>query len=655
MVATITNGELNEFQSPLQFSNCFTLCPAMDLVSFQLTKNVLLVYRRGNEKVWDIEPFHSSGSMCIKGLEWKPDGKLFVLFSSDGSIELIDTMTGAVLRELDLGLSNLTCVRWFHKDGESRATHGKGKNVKGILKSLDITTLLPRTGHTQLNTVQDTTNPSRKMSDMDMLFLGTKEGKLSCIFAGIFIVDDIAQKSFVSSKIINIASNTSLTDQYVLVEVGNKIKLFKVSLKCLENDNDFCELLLICTRLLNLSLHFKKSINSIENQYKPYIEYTIRIVQLLGSEIKEDGGTDPDSGICHDAADEKLNIGDSSINPIYDLYDLLLTGSLSKATKKWITDYLGDKGIKRWTKLGRSYFDTARNQIYTEIISSLHLLIVYLTDLSGICRLNPEKSSIKPLDIEECIKMTENYLKYSYKFMIQLNDYQKYFEQTIAWLSSVLSEITTDEKRNTSFATNDITNYLMFLSEKLSFSGDNNEEKVLNDSKLGDFSKITDTVLNKLFDKVKNDIRLHAQADQSIELFCGNYPTARNLKLSICTDTIGHASILLENSKLVIREIHLKDLSGDEFVFSLPCKEPVEYELISPTVLIILLNDSLDIYNISYKSRKLSLQAKYNFSSIDHQEDHVFEGGSMTVNQKRSIICILDSSKRKYLWLNYSI
>ena len=674
------NIEVEELSHALQLSSCFCLCPTMDLVSFQLNDNVVWVYRRGNEKVWDIEHAETTldevnngdggtaaASKKIKDLAWKPDGKCFAVVSTNGLIELFDTMNGMLIRSIQLKME-ISCVKWFKRNPE--ATKGSNQSrIGGILDDVVITNSLPSLKFKMNNGVSGTSKEEDSDSVLDFLIAGSTDGSLSCVFSGIFVVENLTLSDiFENSEIMDIISNKSLSNHYVLLNTpaSKAISVLKIDTDFIHRDKKFTKILLICSKLLNLIDHIKSSINQIDSHYKPYFDYTIRIIELLRREIREDeiendGENGNDSAgpgeTDENNANPPLNEGISNNNdPIYDLYDLLLTGSLSNATKKWLTDYLSDRGVKRWTKLGRTYFDNARSSIYNDLVSSLHHMIVFLTDLKGLSQWASNDTSLYTLDIEECIKISQSYLKYSYKFMMELNDSQRYFEQTIIWLSSILSELTADEKLNVSFRTNDITKFLMFVSSKINAVETDSEHSSIQDaSKVNEFTKYLNTVLNSLFGKIKNDIKSKFKLDNHSLLSSNEDSLSSHVSMKIFNDTNkGHVLMLLDSSQIVVKEFDLTTLEVQTHEMTREGTEVIiDMKILSSDKVLVLFDDCVVMYTLLFNTKEAVADSKYVLQEHSNETDTGFQAGYLAVNEDKKLFCVLDKAKKKYVWVSY--
>lgn len=651
-----------ELPHNLQLSSCFSLCPSMALISFQLNDSVIWIYRHGNEKVWDIESSILKSDTRFLDIAWKPDGKMFAIALEDGLIGLFDSMTGNMIRSLAL-TAQISCLKWF-KSSCRQTLRANYNSVNGLLNSINIINSLPSMKISEANL--DAQINQKELDDdemnIDILLAGTNDGKLSCVFSGIFIVDDLLLEDIKGSEISDIVANQSLSNQYLLVNKGNNTTLWKLNTEFILKGREFTKILLICSNLLNIIDNFKTSIKQINSHYKPYIDYTIRIIELLRGEIKDDEngkenieGKGSNNEMDFPKDDNVVNDSNNA-DPVYDLYDLLLTGSLSNATKKWLTDYLSDRGMKRWAKLGHTYFDNARSSIYNDLVSSLHHLIVYLTDLKGFSQWHPTGSSIPVLDIEECIKISQNVLKYSYKFMMQLNDDQRYFEQAIIWLSSILAEITADEKINASFKTNDITKFLMFISSKLNSidHSDVTDGKLCNnDSKLSDFTQVLDTVLNKLFLRIKDDIKSNFRLEAST-LISENSTSDKFVTMKIHSEDMGYVYMLVGDHTLNIKKFDTDTLRVLSYTFQFNGHSKiVDMKMISNDKVLVLHVDTVHLYLLSYGNESLQEIGKYEFNCELGAEETGFQAGDLAVSEDQDCFCVLDSSRKKYVWIYY--
>lgn len=633
-------------QHPIQNTGCFTLCPTMDLVSFPLNERVVLIYRRGNEKVWDIESHDSKqqSNEKLQSIKWKPDGNMFATVSEIGNLALFKTSTGNQLRELHLP-SPIKYLKWYSTDFNPSSV----KKLDDVLKDLDITNSLPLlTQDLSLSTDVNLENTSVNKK-LDFILAVSDFQKLCCIFSGIFVIEDIDLFSDETSEFIEIVQCPDNSDLYCLFQKESGIYLSTLSTPMSINDNKFTNILITCSKLISIVDYFDVSMKQINAHHKPYINYTVRIIELLRGEINDDLNNNgvTESEKANKVYDENKVDEETQVNadPVYDLYDLLLTGSLSNSTKTWLTDYVSDRGMKRWTKLGRAYFDNAKSITFNDIVTSLHHLIVLFTDLNGLNALNNNISYKK--NVDDCIEVATNYLKYSYKYIMELSENQRCFEQTILWLSSVLNEIINDEKTHSNRMVNEITKYLTALSERLNSNSENIEGVGLEEH-----TELLSNNFKELLVKIKSDIRSRFKLENPVKIDLLNL-TQENYQIKIFERS---TAIILDKglAQITLCKINLINMEQEKFVLKDLQKENIiDLLLLNETNLLVLYCDRLELKQLNWKNstiltiKTMSLFSCSDFNVIDFSAAHI------RANADNTTFCIMDSSLKKYVWVNF--
>ena len=647
----------------------------MNLVSFQLSDTVLWIYRKGNEKVWDIDLSDINESAGkIAQMVWRSDGNLFAITTDDHVIAQYDTKRGHLVRCLKLQ-KHLKFSVW-----NQRISPVNIKKTGKMIQNVSIAAALPVLQH--LNPHNICTGNHGKPTDsydteytnddaLDMILSVMGDNTFCCIFGGIFVVEDLQCPQLKSNDVELIFSKPDLEAHVCLTSNPNRngeLSLIQLGTPFLKEYNGLPSTLMICTRLMGLIDHFKVIVAQIDNQYKPYINYTVRIVELLRGEIKDDGEADTNNETENGLSENGRSKTSDSANtdPVYDLYDLLLTGSLSNATKKWLTEYLSDRGIKRWSKLGLTYFESARDTIFNDTITALHHMLVALTDLRGLILSSPETLSTYGAYVDECIQISQNYLRYAHKLIIELNEEERYFDQTIRWLSSILNEITSDEKSNESFKTNDITKYLVFVSSKLNYvaasiddgenSRENMESNSMGHSRLNDFTKVLDTVLGNLFTKMRDEIKRNITISNLIELPSMGTKDADTRKVHMDCFEI-HQKDHYFIYHVSGREVQMCVLECDQLkTYQTAVLEPevddriVDAIMIDSAHIMILFEYSLRTFVLDIETGKLRFVSHTPFNFTHLADGSIFHAESIALNNKRDMCCILDKSRKKYCW-----
>lgn len=652
---------IEELPHALQSPDCFSVCPNMDLVSFQLSDTVMWIYRKGTEKVWDID-LNDLGETDgrISKMQWRSDGNLFAIATDDHIIAQYDTKKGNLVTCLKLQKSIAHMVWDTYMVSQARI------EAKDIIRKINVLDALPALNSLSSNKSVSTIFlegsdlvKSEKVNDMILAVM--EDNTFSFILGGLFVVEDLRSSHSNFGKILHILSKPDLSSHAFLAEnssAGGELVVAEIKTPFVTGNEMLTKILSICIQLMEINDFFKKVVDQIDNQFKPYIDYTIRIVELLRGEIKEDEEAQiNDENLNGKPSIQPENVGSinsTNTDPVYDLYDLLLTGSLSNSTKKWLTDYLGDRGIKRWSTLGSKYFESARELIFNEIITALHHTIVGVTNLKGLLLTNSENCS-EYLDlVEKCLSSSQEYLEYTYKLIIKLNEEERHFNQTIGWLSSILNKITSDEKINETFKTNDITKYLIFISSKLNYVGiEDSPDNTVRHSKLNEFTASLDLCLSNFFEKIRNEVKyvtignpvklshLHeeGQTIENIHFDC--------FRLFYEYHYFAY-QVLRTEVKLSV--IQCGDLNTKyNLVMNPEDEEPIiDAVIVDCDTIVILFENSVKKYYIHLPSGKHILKDTIIFGLQPNGSK--FQAGNLTVNQRRNMCCILDKSKKKYMW-----
>lgn len=388
------------------------MAPDMELAVAQFNAQTLWVFRANGEIVWELEM-----GQGIKRVTWRPDSRVLFVWGTKGLCRVFDVVSGENVDEYEIETA-VDFAHWCRKDNTlSFDTRQKYQD-----DHTDDEKILP-----VLNGVASGDLVKCKNTELDFILFNSFSKGLSLVFSNAFIVDsNILQ----GHNVQQIVSTPNLRHHFLIAEKDGLLELLQLELPFI-NGSVTRRLSSSYAKILDILRIIKKTSEDIQKVQAPFLEYTFKIMRLLKEERQSQEGA------------------------IDDLYDLLLTGNLSEETKKWLTDYIGDRGIKRWSKLGSTYFEFAKKSIFITLIPALTHLIVSSKKLKF-------KSNNLPHDfLQEC-----------YKFIIEINEFQSHFKQTMQWLECILKEIAGDEPQKVKFQVKDIVKFLLFGNSLTSDQGD---------------------------------------------------------------------------------------------------------------------------------------------------------------------------------------
>ncbi|GMF07543.1 unnamed protein product [[Candida] boidinii] len=434
-------------------------------------------------------------------------------------------------------------------------------------------------------------------------------------------------------------------------------------------------------------------------QAKPFTDYTTRILSLLESEIKEKNTettakSSTNTGTVNDipvsSKENNRGVANSEengiLNTLDDLCDLLLTGIISDATKIWITDYIGDRGLKRWSKLGKSCYDNFKKVLFYDLIPASEQLLVLLTNISGLADWKTKTAdlSLDPENINNSIEIGKSILKELYHLLFLVNEEGNGFDSFIDWLTFILNDITGNSnddmvQSKTSDIIDYMTNGLLYskLLKRLNNLKDSDTTSNNVFAMFKDLRKSCDITLTS----VRQSISEKVSSDDLVHI---SELGASGCRIQIVDNSIrnneeGLILILKDKPEIDIFYFGMQDPGNSlsKLTVTFAAKFPelskankvkVEAEIIQDKEIIVLIfyniGDakyalllSLDITRISanFANHESSQSVSVNDSHIlklkgyDNSSDFVPRYLSINSNDKRRIGCVVDDSKTKYV------
>ncbi|OUM53732.1 hypothetical protein BVG19_g3041 [[Candida] boidinii] len=694
----------NKLDYPIDADKIFSWCPTMDLITFVTTDSSIWVYRLDGQKVWSI----SVEGTEIERVTWRPDGKIMAAACVDGVVRLFDSNTGglvSVLKTEDAAKGNPENINWF-----SRNLNFQGLNKYGSLFKIDISKSLTKLSplsskSTQVAFTAKIVNNEMIRCDnsiLDFLVVCSETAVISTTLYGVFNIGEyvIPQLAHTYSLVLASGSSKSLESQFFLIEKEDGIFLSRVNSMYVSYFGPILpEVTLNCSKLIGLLSYFQEALELLMQQAKPFTDYTTRILSLLESEIKEkntettaknpaDAGTVNDISVS--SKENNRGVANSEengiLNTLDDLCDLLLTGIISDATKIWITDYIGDRGLKRWSKLGKSCYDNFKKVLFYDLIPASEQLLVLLTNISGLADWKTKTAdlSLDPENINNSIEIGKSILKELYHLLFLVNEEGNGFDSFIDWLTFILNDITGNSnddmvQSKTSDIIDYMTNGLLYskLLKRLNNLKDSDTTSNNVFSMFKDLRKSCDNTLTSvrqsISEKVSSDDLVHVS-----EL------GASGCRIQIVDNSIrnneeGLILILKDKPEIDIFNFGILDPGNtlSKLTVTFTAKFPelskankvkVEAEIIQDKEIIVLIfyniGDakyalllSLDITRLSanFANHESSQSVSMNDSHIlklkgyDNSSDFVPRYLSINSNDKRRIGCVVDDSKTKYL------
>lgn len=663
---SITNNKLIGFPD----GNVINWCPTMDLLTISMNRMSIWVFRLNGERIYSI-----NNKSPIIEFDWSPNGKFFCVSGIDKLIKIYDSNNGKFIHSIksDLNLP-IGLINWDKIIFEKFEAFELGEiNTLNYLPKLQFDD----------NLIEN---------QLDLLILISSNSIMSLTFNNLFTIDDLILPE--SYKYIDHKTSNDLFNQYFLVEnEGNQLCLinffvnipsrFNHSLddEIEPNTNPHLKKYLIdiigyITQLIAIQNHVFDQLNYLQSECKPYISHFDRNLSNLKDSVYSSVDLTTNFPTQKELETKILNV----------LYDILLTNLIPSDLKDYWLNQLGERGLKKHNKLVNTLYDLIRKVVFTQIITGIEKMIVILNNLEGLVNWfehnssNVNSLSQAPnidisyfgLNLNSILKLIENcqsFIKLLYKLIWDINDEQKHINDFLAWCKiEIIDKLTSEDNDIETFFNNNqtqpyknssILNYLNnFLFEPRIFKYFNIDcsmNEVLLPSENSKENLLSN--FENLQNNLKNGILINfSQFFKSIIKFNNpaNLDAASTDAKLISRDENNLLITNIENASLSLIQYNIQENIKEKRIININ-HEVISYDWVdSDRIILLYKNDSesiLDLFSINLLTNDI-----VDLNSIDiekslkfNQDSYVSTPKYLAVNGKRSIGCVLDSSKQKYV------
>lgn len=404
-------------EKPLAFpqqisAECMRWSPVVDLIAI-IPKDELSVwiYRLNGQRVW----MHAFKTQ-VKGVQWKPDGKLLTVVMKNGNWCSLTSINGKVIEEDDSADASFRC--WCAKGIED--SQNNVLNID-ISKSLPKLPSLP-SNFNAFGTVSLDDDPE----STGLITTGTSKGGLDVSIFGVFSVGKVEEGP--EGEIVAIKVNKDLSE-HVCVAVLNEKRFLKLwNVDFIRKYGQYLpEVSLIPSRINALINYISDAMKSIDTERKTVLNETSKAMSRIG--------------------------GDELSSQI-DLFDTLITGITKPNVATWLRD-LGERGLKKWFKGGVQNYENCIKYMFENCIPGLERLILFVSKLWGLAMWK-ERGEALGLDatrLQEMLTNCETLLKRILKLIKDANEELSLFRGFGSWI-----EITFEDLPNSNYVAGVLSN-----------------------------------------------------------------------------------------------------------------------------------------------------------------------------------------------------
>lgn len=661
--------------------NILSWCPTMDLLAISMNKMSIWVFRINGERIYSI-----NNKSLILNISWNPNGKFFCVSGVDGYCKIYDSNSGKLVNTIGGNLRSIDLINWcnykVHQD-EGKLDDLFKVDILGSLPKLSLNVEVPLNGIAAINSgntnyLLDEINDTESL--LNFLVTVRSNSEISLIFNGIFAVENIIGPE--DLKFMCHANNLDLFHQYFLVESqpSNNLQLLEINLDIPNTYNlrgYLTQIILHSCKIKSIMAYINEQLTFLREEVKPFIQLFDRHL----SNLKDSLYADVDLTTSFPTEEElKRKI-------VNTLFDILLTGLIPVKLKDYWLNQLGERGIKKLSKVGNAMYDSIRKISFQHLISSLERLLIILNTFLGLVKwfdtIEIGKTNtdcylgLNNNYVDSIVEMTKKLLKHFYKLIWDINQEQKLFNNFLNWVKSgIIDKLAKEDDLDSyykslhvNYETSDLVKYFneyLFNTKLFNYFEVNlpmnevfSQENISTDlnEKYVELNGFVETnLLNNIAEYIKSITRF--QTPSPLGLTSGHQERVKifhdaNFGIISCVNseesTLTLIKFSLTSPELQRRQIKLKN-------------PIINYEFINEKKLVLLIDSPPNRFfeSFDFESIFTQLLDVVYYDSISPINQNAFEENTtnqiskpkyLAVNNEKSRLlgCLLDSNKQNYV------
>ncbi|PSN37237.1 Anaphase-promoting complex subunit 4 [Blattella germanica] len=418
----------------------------MDLLALSNVRGEVALHRLTWQKVWSLSP--PTEGTSVKGMAWRPDGKVIAIAYSNSDILLIDVENKETLHTSHVD-GEITCINWVQEKDPSdqransihRPKDNPGKYViqdssRNFLPKLPS---LSRSFGSVNKCIEENLEDAKKIKDqthLNILLVGVNTGKLYLSIFGLFPSGVVDMNEHVNGQFCCILD----------ADVSEDLNMIFVVLFYWKEDDELKEgkrelaLVLLDTPVLQVHAQELHALALKHGHIVSLLDYLAHTMHSI-TEAWENILLEMDSKLASYAA----TVPEGSVSS--DFLDLLMFGMPSDELEMFLLQDLTEKGLK---KLGHS-IELSYSNIQKLVLKHLHSvgqsLAYHLAELRGMarCRDRYEMLGLQEETVSNSFRAAGSFLVKATEVQQVIDNSMKNYKVFFRWLYVVILRLT-DER-----------------------------------------------------------------------------------------------------------------------------------------------------------------------------------------------------------------
>ena len=407
-------------------------CPSGDLfavINSQGTQ-VQLIRLKG-QRVWTVTSSHLKefGELQFVTLAWRPDGKILVIGTDNGTALLCDITDGKIIFDWKSDPDSkepkvaVTFIKWVEEISSVR------QNMQSTQRAYPRTTdFLPKLKaykrQESSSTVYANGHDLGENVDrmLNIAVVGTADSHVSLLVFGTFLIGTLSLGKDV--KLLHHCSTKDLRRQALIVQQEDKLVLANLRIADLQSDE--------------VALRDITAISYVTNMLISFLDSSLNAMKLEWNLAEN-------AHMGHIASLKALTTDYESEVPLQsldlELLDVLMCGLPIEPIREWILTKLTRRGVERWQKARLDTYETLRAVTQQNILSACERIILELEELQGLTykmRLLAQGQLHENL-ADPCMEILRQLFHNIFSFFKALKLEKHRFQEFTSWMLSVVT------------------------------------------------------------------------------------------------------------------------------------------------------------------------------------------------------------------------
>lgn len=359
----------------------------MDLVALANIKGEVALHRLTWTKAWVLNPPKDVKAQTVKGISWRPDGKVLAVAYSNGTVLLINIETKAIVLSFKVN-DEISFLSWVQEktDVKQQDVFNLNEVESELLKSIDLSKpylrdpppVSPLEDSINFEDIKGLTSFLQEQAEFNLLVIGTKEGLVHLRVFGCWKCLSLKVSDYFGYQcsIKNVHFTEDLSKMFITVEDKENVTTVLFNSEIFKtHSTELYHVTMKYIKLYELVLYLSKIITNITETWESILLQFDQKLSKYASQVPEGGVT-------------------------ADFLELLMFGTFTEQMEEFLMHDLTKKGLEKFGQTMEFSYSNIQSYLIKHIIKYAQNGTYYLAELKGMSQFE-ERYGVIGLNTDE--------------------------------------------------------------------------------------------------------------------------------------------------------------------------------------------------------------------------------------------------------------